>query len=111
MFTINNLIEPRMGKLIFTHLIGNNCLKFRNRLLDSYFFQLTLGSCLFLNSRFQNLPDSVILQKYELLLHQSFKHNSTHMPSLNLTPKFSFGPRFRILSLTFTTRKVDACSS
>ena len=41
---ITNLIEPRMGKLILSHLIVNNCLEFRNGLLDSYFFKLTLGS-------------------------------------------------------------------
>ena len=41
---------------------------------------------------FQNHPDSVILQKYQSLLQQSFKHNSGHMPSLHLTPTFHFVP-------------------
>ena len=41
---ITNMIEPRIRKLILNHLIGNNCPEFYNRLLDSYFFKLTLGS-------------------------------------------------------------------
>ena len=44
MFMINNLIESSMGKMILHRLIGNNCPEFRNGLLDSYFFKLTLGS-------------------------------------------------------------------
>ena len=44
MLMITNLIEPCMGKLILNHLIGNICSEFRNGLLDSYFFKLTLGS-------------------------------------------------------------------
>ena len=44
MFMNTSLIEPRMGKLTLHHLIGNNCLEFRNGLLDSYFYKLTLGS-------------------------------------------------------------------
>ena len=50
---------------------------------------------MFLDSRFQNHPDSVILQKHQLLSNQSFNHNSTHMLSLYLTPTFPFEPRFR----------------
>ena len=64
MFLITNLIKSRIGKLIFNHLIGNNCLEFCNGFLGSYFFKLTLGSdCLelcFPGSCFQNHPDSVI---------------------------------------------------
>ena len=41
---------------------------------------------LFLDSRFQNHPDSVILQKYQSLSNQIFKYNKAHMPSLYLTP-------------------------
>ena len=41
---ITNSIKPRMGKLVLNHLIENNCPKFRNGLLDSYCFKLTLGS-------------------------------------------------------------------
>ena len=44
MFVNTSLIEPRKGKLILHHLIENNCLEFRNDLLDSYFYKLTLGS-------------------------------------------------------------------
>ena len=44
----------------------------------------------FLDSRFQNHPELLILQKNQPLSNQSFKHNLTHMPSLNLTLKFSF---------------------
>ena len=38
---------------------------------------------LFLDSRFDNLPDSVILQKHQSFSNQSFKHNLEHMPSLS----------------------------
>ena len=97
MFMITNMIEPCMGKLILNHLIGNNSFEFGNGLLDSCFLKLTLGSDfweLFLDSHFQNHPDPVILQKYQSLSNQNFKLNSAHMPSLNLTPKLSFEPRF-----------------
>ena len=40
-------------------------------------------------------PDLKILQKYQSLSNQSFKHNLAHIPSLNLTPTRSFEPRFR----------------
>ena len=39
-------------------------------------------------------PDLVISQKYQSLSNQSFKHNSTHIPSLNLTLTLSCRPRF-----------------
>ena len=39
-----SLIWTTYGKVIFNHLIGNNCQGFRNGLLDSYFCKLTLGS-------------------------------------------------------------------
>ena len=71
---------------------------FCNGLLGSYFFKLTLGNdCLqlcFWTIAFKNHPDSVILQKYQSCSKQTFKHNLAHMPSLNLTPTFSFEPRF-----------------
>ena len=44
MFMITNLIGLRIGKLLLGILIGINWPEFRNRLLDSYFFKLTLGS-------------------------------------------------------------------
>ena len=40
---MTNLSESRMGKPILNHLIENNSPKFRNGLLDSYFFKLTIG--------------------------------------------------------------------
>ena len=40
---VTNLIKPHLGKLILNYLIGSNCQEFRNGLLDSYFFKLTLG--------------------------------------------------------------------
>ena len=80
---ITNLIEPRMGKLILNYLIGNNCPEFCDGILDSYFIKLTLESdCLelcFLDSRFKNQLDLVILQKDQSLSNQSFKHSSAHM--------------------------------
>ena len=44
MFVITYLISIRMGMSILIHLIQNNCPEFRNGLLDSYFFEQTLGS-------------------------------------------------------------------
>ena len=65
---------------------------------------------LFQDSRFQNHPDSLILQKYQSLSNQRFKHNSAHMPSLKWTPKLSFKPiGFAWSSLTFTAQKTNAC--
>ena len=46
-----------------------------------------------------------ILQKYQSLSNQSFKHNLAHMTSLNLTPMFSSEPIFR----KFTTQKANTC--
>ena len=81
--------QPDIGKLILNHLILNNCTELRNRLLDSYFLKLTLGSdCLehcFWIENLKNYPDSAILQKCQLLSIPGFKHNSTHMSSLDLT--------------------------
>ena len=90
MFRITSFMEPCMGKLILNDFIGNNCPESRNGLLNCYFFKLTLG----------RFPD-------QSLLNQSFKHNSVHMPSLNLTPKFSFEPRFSmfIINCYYTKSK------
>ena len=56
------------------------------------FFKLTIRSdCLefcFWKVDFKNHPDSVTLEKSWSLPSQSFKHNSVHMSSLNLTPNF-----------------------
>ena len=70
------------------------------------------------DSRFQNQPDTVVLQKYQSLSEKSFRHNSSHMPFLNLTSTLSFEPRFhmfiinnydrkskRLLSLVFILKK------
>ena len=43
--------------------------------------------------------------KYQSLSNQDFKYNSAHMPSLNLTPKLSFEPRFRIFIINDYDRK------
>ena len=59
-----------------------------------------LFSTFFLESRFQNHPDLAMLQKYQSLSNQSFKHNSTYMPSFDLTPTLSFEPRFRMFIIT-----------
>ena len=64
---------------------------------------------LFLDSRFQNHPDAVILQKYQSLSNQSFKDYLVHMPSLYLTLRF-FNLGFVCSSLTVNTQKANACS-
>ena len=55
-----------MKTLILNCLIGNNCPEFRNGLLDSHFFKLTLweviASNFFRDSLFQKDPDSVTIQ-------------------------------------------------
>ena len=60
-----------------------------------------------LDSHFQNHPDLVILQKYQSLSNQSFKHNSTHIPFLNLTSSFLLNLGFACSSLTVTTEKAN----
>ena len=68
---------------------------------------------LFLDSHFQTHPDSVTLQKYQLLSNQSFKPNFAHMPPLNLTPKLSYESRFRMFIINVTInvhKKANACS-
>ena len=50
---------------------------------DGYFssdIRKCLFRRLFLESCFQNHPDSVILQKYQPVSNQSFKHKLTHIP-------------------------------
>ena len=59
-------------------------------------FRKWLFWTLFLDSRFQNHLDSVILQKYQSLSKQSFKHNSAHMSSLHLTSTLPFDLKFRM---------------
>ena len=74
----------------------------------SYFrsdFRTWLFRTFFLDSRFQNHSDLVILQKHQSLSNQSFKHNSVHITSLSLTPTFSFEPRFRMFIINGYDRK------
>ena len=90
MFMITNLIGPRIGKQIQNHLILNNYPEFRNERLESYLFKRTLRSgmeqcTLFLGSRFQKHPDSVILQKYQSLSNQTFKVSGNPCDDHNLT--------------------------
>ena len=59
-------------------------------------FRKWLFGILFLDSRIQNQPDSVKLQKYQSLSNQSFKHNLVRMTSLYLTLTLPFGPRFHM---------------
>ena len=111
MFMITNLIEPCMGKLIINHLIGNNCPLVRNGLLKLFFqtdFRRWLFGTLFLYSCFQN-HESVILQEYQSLLNQSFKHNLVPMPSFNLTLKLSFEPTFRMFIINTTVPWTPCC--
>ena len=59
-------------------------------------FRKGLFGFLFVDNRFQNSPDAVILQKYYSLSNQSFKHNSAYVATLKLICKISFEPRFRM---------------
>ena len=92
MFMITNFIETRMGNLLLSHLIGNNYPEFHNGLLDSYFFKPTWGSgCLelcFWAVTFKTIL-TLILQIYQSLSSQSFKHSSANMPSSNAQPAFT----------------------
>ena len=45
---------------------------------------------LFLEISFLNHSYSATLQKYQSFSNRSFKHNSVHMPSLNLTSESVF---------------------
>ena len=92
--------SKNVADAIFNHLIGCKCPEFRNGFWISYSFQTDFRKWLFetlcLDSRFNNHPDSVILQKCQSLSNQNFKHNLVHTSSLNLTPSFF---------LTFITQK------
>ena len=92
MFMITNFIETRTGKLLLGHLIGNNNPEFHNGLLDSYFFKPTLGSCClklcFWAVTFKTIL-TLIVQIYQSLSGQSFKHSSANMPSSNSQPAFT----------------------
>ena len=117
MLMITNLIEPHIGKLILNHLIRNNCSEFRNGPLDSYFFKLTLGNGLELWFRTVTLTDLIILKNHPNLVilkkkclslsKQSFKRNSPRMPSLKLTHKLPFEPKFSmfLINVHYTKSK------
>ena len=69
-----------------------------------------LFGILFLESHFQNHPDSVLLEKYQSLSNHSFQYNSAHMPSLSLTPDFSLNLSFVCSTLTVTPQIANICS-
>ena len=54
------------------------------------------------------LSDWRVAFKTTLFSNQSFKHNSAHMPSLNLTSKLYFEPRFRMFIINSYYRKKKA---
>ena len=81
--------------------------------LDTAAWKLTLGSdcselCFW--SHIQNHPEFLILQKYQLLPNQTFKHNLVHVSPLNLTLRFLLKLGFICSSLTVTTQKANTCS-
>ena len=87
-----------MGKRILNYQIEYNCPEFCNGLLEQLLFQPDcLELCLWTVAFRTILTNSVLLEKYQSRLNQSFKHNSAGMPSLNSTPNFSFGPRICLL--------------
>ena len=106
MFMISNLIKICTEKMILSHLIGNNFPMVN-------FYQLLrkrLFGILFLESRFQNHPDTVLLEKYQSLSNHRFKYNSVHMLSLSLTPKFFLNLSFVCSALTVTPQIANICS-
>ena len=80
--------------IIWLEIIDQSSTMDSGQLLFQTDFRKWLFGTLFLDSRFQNQPDSVI-SKYQSLSNQSFKHNSANIAHLNSTPKLSFEPRFR----------------
>ena len=76
--------------------------------MDRCFFKLTLRND-YLEFSFWTVTfktnQSAILQKSQSLSNQSFKHNSTHMPSLNLAPNLSFEPTFRMFIINVYYKK------
>ena len=97
MFMIINLSKPRLGKLIFNHLIENNCPEFHNELLDSYCFIPTLGGDCVKLSFWAVTFNTILTQLYYKNISRfqsTFKPKSRLMSSLNVTPKLSFEPSF-----------------
>ena len=92
-----------MGKLILNHLIWSNCLEFLNGFLYSYSFKLNLRSDCF-DFCFWTVTLKTILNLNHYKSATLFKHDSSHMSSLNLTQKLSFKPRhlsYRIFIINF----------
>ena len=104
-----NFVKKRLQQMCFPVNIANflrtpilKSICVRVRLND---FRKSLFRTVFLDSRFQNHPDSAILHKCQSLSNQSFKHNSAHISSLNLTSTLSFEPRFRMFIINDYDRK------
>ena len=84
--------------------ISNN-IYFKERLRKAA-CEVTLGSdCLGLSLWTVIFKIILILQKYQSLSNQSFKHNLALMPSLNLTPTLSFESRFRLFIINGYEKK------
>ena len=79
---------------VFLWILRNFYLFWRTSLYDRFWsdFKKWLFRTFFRDGCFQNHPDLVILQKYQSLSSQSFKHNSAHIPSINLTTTLSVEP-------------------
>ena len=73
-------------------------------------FKNRLFGTLLLDNHFQNDFDLVILQKYQSLPNQSFKHTSAHMAFLYLTSPLRFERRFRIFTINGYYTKVNSCT-
>ena len=93
-------IEVYLFNKVAIQMFSNECCEIsKNAYFEEHLrmaaSELTLGSnylWLFLDSRFQNHPDLVILHKYQSFLNQKIKHSLVRISSLNLTPTLSFEP-------------------
>ena len=97
------------GMLIPNQLTGNNCPEFPQWTSGQLLFQNDFKKRLFwkfLDSRFHNHSDSSnnANKKKQLLSNQSFKHNSTHILSLNVILNFPLNLDFLFSSLTVATQ-------
>ena len=73
-------------------------------------FRTWFFGALFLESCYENHPDSVTLQKHHSLSNYNFKHSSAHMSSLNLIPKLSFEIRFCMFIIHVYYTESNVCS-
>ena len=69
-----------------------------------------MSGILFLDSRFQNHPDSVILQKHQSLSTQSFKYNSVQYAIFKFNPYAFFWIWVSHVHETKIGPKANACS-